>query len=89
MPSTIDFGASPQLQHGSGYADALRRLTPGTVSSTTERTGVGIRIVLDTGAVVIHPRIEEVYVEIAEIMGFADLARMVWYPGESSFEDVV
>jgi hypothetical protein len=45
-----------------GYADTLRKLTPGTVSSTTERTGAGIRIELDTGAIVVHPKLEEVYV---------------------------
>ena len=72
-----------------GYADTLRKLTPGTVSSTTERTGTGIRIELDTGAIVIHPKLEEVYVEIAEIMGFTDGAWMVWRPGEDSFEDLV
>lgn len=72
-----------------GYADALRKLTPGTVTSTAERTGAGIRIDLDTGAVLIHPRREEVYVEIAEITGFDDRAWMVWRPGEDSFEDLV
>lgn len=72
-----------------GYADALRRLSPGKVVSTTEATGAGIRIELDTGVVVIHPSIGEVYVEIAELMGFADRAWMVWRPGEDSFEDLV
>lgn len=72
-----------------GYADALRRLTTGTVSSTTERTGTGIRIDLDTGAVVIHPTLEEVYVEIAEIMGFTDGAWVVWRPGEGAFADLI
>ena len=72
-----------------GYADALRRLTPGNVSSTVERTGVGLRIDLDTGAIVIHPSLDEVYVEIAHIMGFSDASWMVWRPGEDSFEDLV
>lgn len=72
-----------------GYADALRNLTPGTVLTTMERTGVGIRIELDTGAVAMHPTREEVAVEIAEIMGFTDGAWMVWRPGEDSFEDMV
>lgn len=71
-----------------GYADALRRLTPGRVTSTSEATGTGIRIDLDTGAVVIHPAIEEVYVEIAQLMGFDDGAWMVWRPGEDGFEDL-
>ena len=71
-----------------GYADALRKLTPGTVSSTTERTGAGIRIELDTGSIVIHPKLEEVYVEIAEL-SFTDGTWMVWRAGEDSFEDLV
>jgi hypothetical protein len=72
-----------------GYADALRKLTPATVFSTTEQTGVGIRIEFDTGAIVIHPKLEQVHTEIAEIMGFTDGAWMVWRPGEDSFEDLV
>lgn len=69
-----------------GYADMLRRLTPGTVLSTSEATGTGIRIVLDTGSVLINPTAEETYVEIAEITGFHDGSWMVWRPGEESFE---
>jgi hypothetical protein len=72
-----------------GYADAVRRLAPGTVRSTTEATGVGIQLELDTGTVTIHPELKEVYVEIAEIQGFADRAWMVWRPGEDSFEDLI
>ena len=71
-----------------GYADALRRLTPGTVTSTSEATGRGIRIELDTGTIVIHPARDDVYVEIAHLMGFPDGAWMVWRPGEESFEDL-
>ncbi|WP_284978678.1 hypothetical protein [Arthrobacter sp. fls2-241-R2A-200] len=72
-----------------GYADALRRLTPGTVISTSEATGTGIRIELDTGTVLIHPAQEEVHIEIAELRGFSDLSWMVWRPGEESFEDLI
>jgi len=72
-----------------GYADALRGLTPGTVASTTEATGTGLRIDLDTGSVVLHPALDDVYVEIAELSGFDDQAWMVWRPGEDSFEDLV
>ena len=72
-----------------GYADALRRLTPGIVVTTTEETGSGIRLELDTGTLVIHPAKEEVFVEIAEVSGFADGRWMAWRPGEDSFEDVV
>jgi len=71
-----------------GYANALRRLVPGTVVSTTEETGLGIRIELDTGAVVIHPAKEEIFVEIAELSGFADGRWMAWRSGEDSFEDL-
>lgn len=55
-----------------GYADALRRLTPGTVLTTSESTGAGIRITLDTGSVLINPRSEESFVEIAELRGLRD-----------------
>ena len=71
-----------------GYAYALRRLAPGTVVSTTEETGSGIHIELDTGAIVIHPAKEEIFVEIAELSGFPDGRWMAWRPGEDSFEDV-
>ncbi|WP_285245582.1 hypothetical protein [Pseudarthrobacter sp. fls2-241-R2A-127] len=71
-----------------GYADALRRLTPGVVVSTAEATSDGIRIGLDTGAIHIRPAKDEVFVEIAELHGFADGAWMVWRPGEDSFEDL-
>ena len=71
-----------------GYADALRRLAPGTVVSTAEVTGEGIRIELDTGAVVIHPAKEEIFIEIAELSGFADGRLMAWRPGDDSFEDL-
>ncbi|MGA5539774.1 hypothetical protein [Mycolicibacterium nivoides] len=72
-----------------GYADSLRKLTPGTVASTAEQTGSGLRIELDTGTLVIHPALDEVYVEIAMLTGFDDGAWMVWRPGEDSFEDLV
>lgn len=60
-----------------GYADALRRLTPGTVTSTSEQPGAGIRITLDTGTVILDPKLDDVFVEIAELRGFADGAWMV------------
>ncbi|NLG47104.1 MAG: hypothetical protein GX543_11630 [Gordonia sp.] len=71
-----------------GYADILRRLVPGAVVATREETGSGIHIVLDTGSVGIHPKLDEVHTEIAELRGFADGAWMVWRPGEESFEDL-
>jgi hypothetical protein len=72
-----------------GYADALRRLVPGVVSQAAGQTADGIRITLDTGVIHVHPSIEEVYVEIAQIMGFEDDASMTWWPGDHGFEDVV
>ena len=71
-----------------GYADALRRLTPGVVLSTSEATGTGLRVVLDTGSLLIKPNADEVYVEIAEIMGFHDGSWMVWRHGEDNFENL-
>jgi hypothetical protein len=56
------------------------------VIATTEQAGNGIRIELDTGVLVIHPSIDEVYVEIAQITGWSDSAWMVWFPGEGCFD---
>ncbi len=72
-----------------GYADALRGLIPGTVIATVEETGTGLRVELDTGVVVIHPELDDVHVEIAELQGFDDGSWTVWRPGEDSFEDLV
>jgi hypothetical protein len=84
----VQFGGRDWRESDLGYADALRRLTPGLVVSTAEVTGAGLRIDLDTGSIVIHPTKEEVYVEIALLTGFADGAWMCWRPGEDSFEDL-
>lgn len=72
-----------------GYADALRRLTPGIVSATAEATGAGLRIELDTGTVILHPARDQVHAEIALLTGFTDGQWMCWRPGEESFEDLV
>lgn len=96
-PVTLNCYVWPLIERGGqmwsesdlGYADAIRKLTPGTVEAVSEQTGTGIRIFLDTGSVVIHPKLDEVYTEIAELKGFRDRAWMVWRPGEDSFEDVV
>ncbi|MCI9888016.1 hypothetical protein JT358_06020 [Micrococcales bacterium 31B] len=69
-----------------GYADALRKLTPGTVTATSQRAAAGLGITLDTGALFINPAREEVHVEIAELMGFADGTWAVWAPGDAGFE---
>jgi hypothetical protein len=71
-----------------GYADALRRLIPGTVVETRESTGLGLLLLFDRGSIGFHPRIEEIHAEIAMLSGFSDGAWMVWRPGEDSFEDV-
>lgn len=71
-----------------GYADALRKLTPGQVLSTAEATGTGLRIELDSGTVVINPTRDEVHLEIAHLMGFDDHEWMVWVPGGVAFEDL-
>jgi hypothetical protein len=71
-----------------GYADAIRKLVPGTVIATGEEARSGIRIVLETGTISIHPAQDEVGVEIAEISGWADHSLMVWRPGEEPFEDL-
>lgn len=84
----VDCGGRAWHESDLGYADVLRRLLPGTVMSTSEQTGVGIRVVLDTGAIVIHPKLEDVHAEIAMLMGFSDRAWMVWRPGEETFEDL-
>ena len=96
-PVTLNCYAWPEVDcHGRvwresdlGYADALRRLVPGTVVSTSEQAGTGIHIALDTGAIKIHPKREEVYVEIAMLTGFPDQAWMLWRAGEDTFEDLV
>jgi hypothetical protein len=84
----VEFGGRTWREDDPGYADPIRRLTPGAVLATTEQIGHGIRIQLDTGDLAIHPSIEEVVVEIAKISGLSDGAWMVWRPGEESFEDV-
>lgn len=75
-----------------GYGDVLRRLCDGTVVSTSEQSGDGLRIVLTTGEIHINPTIEEVYVEIATLHVRAAAGStqpgewMCWRPGEDSFE---
>ncbi|SES40538.1 hypothetical protein [Lentzea albida] len=72
------------------YADALRALISGTVVHTEEATGVGLRIELDNGSVVLHPTLAELAgPEIATLQGFTDKQWMCWRPGEDSFEDLV
>ncbi|MFE7794340.1 hypothetical protein [Streptomyces sp. NPDC057460] len=72
-----------------GYADALRALAGEEVVETAEATGIGLRIRLPSGTVVLHPEWDElVGPEIASYRtrGFADWT--VWRPGEDSFEDL-
>jgi hypothetical protein len=73
-----------------GWADALRALIPGHVVATAERTGQGLQIEFDEGAIRLHPDIDDVTgPEIALLTGFTDGRWMCWRPGEESFEDVV
>ncbi len=85
----IDYGERTWREPDLGYADALRRLTPGTVRAVAEEVGAGIRIELDTGALVIDPAIEDVHVEIGFLSGFPDGTWEVWQPGEGCFAHLV
>lgn len=72
-----------------GYADALVALIPGEVIGTTEETGSGLRFEFASGAVVLHPRLDDlVGPEIAYLSGFADGQWVCWRPGEEPFEDL-
>lgn len=84
----VEIGTRTWRRDDLGYADALRQLAPGIVIATSERTGHGIRIELDTGTLAIHPTIAEAGAEIAMLGGWSDGAWMLWRPGEDSFEDL-
>jgi hypothetical protein len=72
-----------------GWADALRALIPGHVVATAEKTGHGLRVEFDEGAVRLHPTREDVSgPEVALLAGFKDSRWMCWRPGEQSFEDL-
>lgn len=87
----VDLTNVATYRHGStGYADGLTSLVGGVVTSTEERTGVGVRIELERGSLRLHPSIDELTgPEIAMLRGFADNAWMCWRPGEDAFEDLV
>lgn len=71
-------GRSPGLPR---YADALRSLISGTVVRTEEATGIGLRITLDNGGVVLRPALAElVGPQIAMPHGFTDRHWMCWRP---------
>ena len=84
----VELGDSQVRNSDVGYGDAFRALLGKVVVSTIERTGTGIRIEFDGGAVHAHPASGEVDVEIGMLSGFEDSSWMVWRPGEDSFEDV-
>lgn len=70
-----------------GYADSLRRLCGSTVAATSERTGDGLRITLETGEIHINPTCEDASTEIATLtFGGHASEWMCWRPGEHSFE---
>lgn len=84
----VKFGGHVWREDDLGYADAIRRLTPGTVVATTEEAGHGIGIELDTGSLAVDPAAGECNLEIAEIAGWSDGASMVWRAGELTFADL-
>ncbi|SDQ67640.1 hypothetical protein SAMN04489765_1372 [Tsukamurella pulmonis] len=86
---TIEYGGRTWREPDPGYADAMRRLTPGVVRSAVERVGAGIRIELETGALHIDPAKDQVGVEIGFLSGFPDGAWEVWRPGEGCFAHLV
>ncbi|GGF39120.1 hypothetical protein GCM10011519_10940 [Marmoricola endophyticus] len=72
-----------------GYADALRSLVGYEVVGTAEASGLGLRIGVGTGTIVINPSREELTgPEIALLGGFADAAWMCWRPGEDCFTEL-
>lgn len=71
-----------------GYADAFRHLGGQAVIATSERTGDGLRITLETGQIHINPSPDEVIVEIASLRT-GDNEWMCWRPGETSFEHLL
>ncbi|WP_327150127.1 hypothetical protein [Nocardia sp. NBC_01329] len=85
MPTVVTSGRS--FTDGfPGYAEALRSLISGTVVRTEEATGVGLRIELDSGSVVVNPALDELIgPEIAMLSGFTDGHWMCWRPGEDCF----
>jgi hypothetical protein len=84
----VELNGTSYAESTLGFGDALRSLIGGTVTSTTEATGVGLRLDFSERSVRLHPAIEDVYVEIGMLSGLEDEAWMVWRPGEDSFEDL-
>lgn len=84
----VEFGGRTWREGDLGYADAIRRLTPGFVVATSERLGDGIRIELDTGSLVIRPQEDEHVVEVALLMATLSREWDVWRPGEGVFRDI-
>ncbi|MEU0236377.1 hypothetical protein ABZ234_01670 [Nocardiopsis sp. NPDC006198] len=72
-----------------GWAEALRALIGQHVIATQEKTGIGIKVDFDRGAIQLHPTEGELDgPEIAMLSGFEDRSWMVWRPGEEAFEDL-
>ena len=72
-----------------GWADALRRLIPAAVTRTGEGTESGLEIRLGDDRIRVHPTLAQLDgPEVAMLAGFRDGRRMVWRPGEDSFEDL-
>lgn len=72
-----------------GYRDALCSFLAMDVIATAEGTGVGLLLEFESGAIRIHPSVDDLEgPEIALLGGFTDGAWMCWRPGEESFEDL-
>lgn len=90
----INFGGRTWHVSNIGYADILRRLCGGTVVATSENSGDGLRITLNTGEIHINPVLDEVHAEIAllQMRGAPELGEpgewMCWRPGDESFEQL-
>lgn len=75
-----------------GYADSLRHLCGSTVTSTSERTGDGLRIGVEAGEIHVDPTLEQVHVEVAVLTLRPEPGSrhpgewMCWRVGEDSFE---
>lgn len=81
----IDVADREWREADAGYGDVFRRLAPGDVLEAAEAPGHGMSVVLDTGTLIIDPRLDEVVVEIA-LLAMGDGSWDVWRPGDPGFE---
>ncbi|BBH16754.1 hypothetical protein Back2_10410 [Nocardioides baekrokdamisoli] len=67
------------------YADALRQLIGGEVKVTEEQDGKGLRIQVESGAIVVNPDATDLVGPEIAMLRFEDAEWMCWRPGEESF----